>query len=205
MDIRRIPDGHLVDLGKNIQTKLENHEIECFDNALADALAAAMAPTNTALEAAIEECVVVETNKVATFQVKRDHRAVEIDRITTVQRCLASVNADKKYYDMLGLPYRKTPSRVVPESPSNLAATGTSNGVNDIEWIGNNKSGSVVYELWRRHGDTADWSFLGLTRKQRSVDTPVKPGEYYEYKARAVAANGSMSPWSNTAVVYGAP
>lgn len=65
--------------------------------------------------------------------------------------------------------------------------------------------GAVVYEMWRRQGDTADWKFLMVTKKQRLTDTPVTPGQYYEYKVRSVAANGTMSPWSNTAVVYVAP
>jgi hypothetical protein len=63
----------------------------------------------------------------------------------------------------------------------------------------------VGRDLWRRQGDEGDWGFLTLTKKQRSTDTPVKPGQYYEYKVRAVAANGAVSPWSNSAVVYGAP
>jgi hypothetical protein len=205
MDIRRLPDNSIVDMGKNIAAKLAAHEVTCFTNALADELAAAMDPVNTALETAIEECVVMESTKIATFQAKRDQRVLGVDRIATVQKYLASVGAKKKFYDMLGLPYRKAASRVVPEAPGKLAATGASNGVNDIEWAGNNKSGAVVYELWRRHGDTGDWQFLKLTQKQRATDSPVTPGQYYEYKVRAVAANGAMSPWSNTAVVYGAP
>lgn len=45
---------------------------------------------------------------------------------------------------------------------------------------GNNQPGSVMYEVWRRHGDTVDWYFLKVTKKQRATDTPVTPGQYYE-------------------------
>lgn len=205
MNIYRMPDGALAEMGKNIATKLAAHEVTCFDNALADDLSAAMTPVNTAYETVIEECVVVDTTKKATFQAKRDQRALEIERINTVLRYLKSVNAEKKYYDMLGLPYRKSASTVVPAAPTQLSASGTSNGINELVWSGNNTSGSVVYEMWRRHGDEGDWGFLNLTKKQRLTDTPVTPGQYYEYKVRAVASNGTVSPWSNSAVVYGAP
>ncbi len=50
----------------------------------------------------------VENNKVSRFQEKRSQRAVEIERIATVQRYLVSVGADKKFFDMCGLPYRTT-------------------------------------------------------------------------------------------------
>ncbi|MEP6848972.1 MAG: hypothetical protein ABI999_08945, partial [Acidobacteriota bacterium] len=67
---------------------------------------------------------------------------------------------------------------------------------------GNNKSGSVVYQVWRRQGDTGAWGLLATTKKQTFTDAPVTPGQYYEYKARASAAR-SVSHFSNSAVVYG--
>jgi hypothetical protein len=60
------------------------------------------------------------------------------------------------------------------------------------------------YEIWRRHGDEGPWGIIATTRKQAFADTPVTPGQYYEYKVRAVAAK-STSNYSNSAVVYGAP
>ncbi|MEQ1922683.1 MAG: hypothetical protein ABL952_09255, partial [Pyrinomonadaceae bacterium] len=91
----------------------------------------------------------------------------------------------------------------IAQDPTNLSAFGYSNGVNTLRFDGNNKPGRVVYELWRRHGDTVDWYLHMTTRRQRLIDTPVSPGQYYMYKVRAVGAR-SVSNFSNVAVVYGA-
>ena len=56
--------------------------------------------------------------------------------------------------------------------------------------------------MWRLNGDTAPWGIIGTTRRQLYIDTPVVPGEYYNYKVRAVAAT-NVSDFSNVAVVYG--
>ena len=46
-----------------------------------------------------------------------------------------------------------TPLHAVAQTPSELAVQGYSNGVNQGTFRGNNKSGSVLYEVWRREGD----------------------------------------------------
>lgn len=203
MRIHSLSDGVLADMGKNIQVKLEAHEVGCFNTALADDLAAAIGEVNNAFEAVIEESVAIETAKRAVFQSKRDKRALEIERINTVLRYLKSVKADKKYYDMLGLPYRKPASAIVAAAPTGLAATGRSNGMNNLVWTGNNRYASVVYQVWYRHSSTADWGLLNTTKKQRLTHTSVVPGQFCEYKVCAQASSGAVSVWSNTAVVYG--
>lgn len=85
-----------------------------------------------------------------------------------------------------------------------MSAFGYSNGVNKIRFSGNNRNGRVNYEIWRRHGDTVGWSLHATTKRQRFTDTPVTPGQYYEYKVRAAAATNT-SNFSNAAVVYGVP
>ena len=107
-------------------------------------------------------------------------------------------------YDRCQFNFPKAKSTVIANDPTELTAVGTSNGVNTLTFKGNNKSGSVVYEIWRRQGDEGSWGIIGNTKKQTYADTPVTPGQYYEYKVRAVAAK-STSNFSNSAVVYGAP
>jgi fibronectin type 3 domain-containing protein len=91
---------------------------------------------------------------------------------------------------------------IVAAEPSDLAAEGRSDGANYLTWTSNNKYGTVVYEIWRLHGDTAPWALHATTKKQSFTDTPVTPGQVYNYKVRAVAAT-NQSNYSNTAVVYG--
>jgi hypothetical protein len=60
----------------------------------------------------------------------------------------------------------------------------------------------VSYEIWRRQGDSGQWQLQRSISKQGFVETGVTPGQYYEYKVRAVAKR-AISNFSNSAVVYG--
>ena len=88
------------------------------------------------------------------------------------------------------------------QSPSGLAAVAASGAVNKINFTGVEASGEVTYEIWRRHGDTVDWYLHATTSDPAYEDTDVKPGQYYEYKIRAVQGE-SASEYSDSAVVYG--
>ena len=77
-----------------------------------------------------------------------------------------------------------------------------SNGVNKLRFDGNNGWSRIQYEIWRREGRSGSWMLLSTTSKQSFTDTPVVPGQFYEYKVRALAAT-AVSAFSGTAVVYG--
>jgi hypothetical protein len=117
---------------------------------------------------------------------------------------LRSALAPKKEFDLCGLDYPFSPrsGEYIAKDPSGLAVTGSSNGVNKGRFTGNNVRGAVMYDIWRRVGDEGAWTQHLLTKKQSFEDTGVTPGQYYEYRVRAVAAK-NVSQWSNSAVVYG--
>ena len=69
-----------------------------------------------------------------------------------------------------------------------------------VEFSGNSESS---FEIWRRHGDTVDWYLHATTNDPAYDDSDVKPGQYYEYKVRAVRGD-SASEFSSSAVAYGA-
>lgn len=46
------------------------------------------------------------------------------------------------------------------------------------------------------------WLLHATTRRQSFADTPVVPGQFYEYRVRAVGSR-SVSNFSYSAVVYG--
>jgi hypothetical protein len=205
MTYRDLSDPALVDFGKNVHQQVAAHKVSTFSNALADALAAALAPVNTNFETSIEAAVVATAAKEAAVATKDADRVIEENGLSDVLLHLASTHATKADYELLGFPYpKKSASPVVAQDPTNLTAVGTSNGVNTLEFEGNNKSGDVTYEIWRRQGDEGAWGIIGTTRKQVYEDKPVTPGQYYEYKVRAIAAK-TTSNYSNSAVVYGAP
>ncbi len=85
-----------------------------------------------------------------------------------------------------------------PSAPSVKATTGSINQVTFGE-----AGGDVGYEIWRRHGDTVDWYLHATTSEPAFSDVEVKPGQYYEYKVRAVRGD-SVSEFSPSAVAYGA-
>ena len=88
-----------------------------------------------------------------------------------------------------------------PPAPAALSATALAGAVNKIEFVG--AGSGVSFEIWRRHGDTVDWYLHATVTEPRLADAEVKPGQYYEYKVRAVRGD-SVSEFSPSAVVYGA-
>lgn len=127
-----------------------------------------------------------------------------IVRLAKVRNYLVAAECPKTAYKACGFTFPKTGAKVIAYDPTKLTATGASNGVNQIRFSGNNRTGSVIYEIWRRQGDEGGWGIIITTKRQIATDSPVTPGQYYEYKVRAVAST-NVSNFSNSAVVYGAP
>ncbi len=88
------------------------------------------------------------------------------------------------------------------EIPGGITVTAAAEGVNRIEFKLGDEQNDARYEVWRRHGDTVDWYLHTTTDSTSFDDTDVKPGQYYEYKIRAVRGD-SVSEFSQSAVVYG--
>jgi len=88
-----------------------------------------------------------------------------------------------------------------PAAPAGLTASAAGNGVIRITFA-DIDSGDPDYEIWRRHGDTVDWYLHATTRDTAFDDEGVTPGQYYEYKIRAVRGDVS-SEFSESKVVYG--
>ena len=84
--------------------------------------------------------------------------------------------------------------------PTAVTAKGLPGRTIHIEFGGHNESS---FEIWRRHGDTVDWYLHATTNDAVFDDSDVKPGQYYEYKVRAVRGD-SVSEFSRSAVVSGA-
>ena len=84
--------------------------------------------------------------------------------------------------------------------PAGLKATAHPH-VNRVEFSAGNLA-DAVYDVWRRHGDTVDWYLHATVNGPVFEDTDVTPGQYYEYKVRAVRGD-EHSEFSDSAVVYG--
>ena len=202
MDYRKLTDADLVDFSKNVALQLTGHEVVGLDNLLQDDLALLFTPLNGSFETSIESGVTKTAQKQSAIAEKDGMRELVIERLATVRNHLVAAETPKESYEICGFTFPKVPSTIVANDPTELSGEGTSNGVNYLRWSGNNKPGSVVYEIWRRYGDGLPFVLHATTKKQSYNDTPVQPGGEYTYKVRAAAAT-NVSNYSNTALIYG--
>jgi hypothetical protein len=203
MNFRTLSENNLSDFAANVAAVLAGTELASIDVAVRTDLAAAIGTKPASLATQTAAAAVADAEKKAAVSTKNSTRNEIIALMSQVRDALKAGLAPKKEYDLCGFDYPLEPvAAYEAQTPTDLSAFGFSNGVNQIKFSGNNRRGRVVYEVWRRHGDTAGWALHGTTKKQSFTDTPVTPGQYYEYKVRAVASK-SVSNFSNSAVVYG--
>jgi hypothetical protein len=192
------------DFAENVATLLGGTELSAIDSNVRTDLLTAIGTLPASLATAAADSMVAHDEAIAATSAQTDLKA-ELDTILgQVAANLRAGLAPKEQFDLCGFDYPFGPrSRKIPAAPTDLSAFGTSNGLNTGRFKGNNTPGSVQYEIWRRQGDEGEWMLLKTTTKQSFSDTPVTPGQYYEYKVRAIAAT-AVSAFSGTAVVYGA-
>lgn len=204
MNYRKLSDKDLAAFAENIVTLLSGTELDAIDVDVRSALIAAFGALPATLAARSDAAEIAKDVVKAAFADKRDTAGKVYVFVGQVRNALNAGLAPRAQYNLCGLD-RASKSRTahVAQDPTELSATGASNGVNRLTFSGNNRSGRVVYEIYRRERSDGRWDYLNSTGKQRYTDTTVTPGQYYEYKVRAVAAK-TVSNYSNPAVVYGA-
>jgi hypothetical protein len=204
MKISDLTPEQLAQFSENVATLLGGTSLTAIDAAVRADLLTALGTNPADLIAADTDALVqFAQSKAATAS-----RNVIVDTTAGVMRnvrdFLIAGNAPKEQFDLCLFDYPFGPkSAIIAQIPSNLGVIGYSNQVIKGQFTGNNKSGTVVYEIWRREGDEGAWGLHLQTKKQSFSDPGVTPGQYYEYKVRAVAARNA-SDFSNTSVAYGA-
>jgi hypothetical protein len=203
MRIDKLTPVALAQFGANLVTLLGGTELSSIDASLRTALIAEIGTKPAELmaqDAAIETLKAQLSAAYATREATFDGLAGNCKQ---VRDTLKAVIAPRDQYELAGF---DAPDMIkttyVAQTPSGLSVVGFSNGVNKGKFKGNNKSASVVYEIWRRQRDSGDWGIITITKHGKFTDNAVTPGLFYEYKVRAQAAKNT-SEWSNTAVVYG--
>ena len=199
---RQMTDLELADFAKNVKLLLEGTLLKAIDTNVRTELALNFGTLPATLATQAAAAVAAEAERKAAVSTKNATRTELVTLVSQVRAALRAGLASKDQYDLCGFDFPSLPSPYDPADPSDLSATGTSNGVNTVRFAGNNKNGRVVYEVWRRQGDSGAWVLHATTKKQRFTDTGVTPGQYYEYKVRAAAAR-AVSNFSNSGVVYG--
>jgi hypothetical protein len=93
--------------------------------------------------------------------------------------------------------------RIRAEMPTALDATGFSYGVNKLSWTRNNPNGSVMFVIEYKTSRQGPYSYLATVTSRKYEHKNVTPGQFYQYRVKAVTLGGDESDWSNEAVVYG--
>lgn len=201
-DFRALDPNALADFAENVSTLLGGTELSAIDsNVRTDLLTAVGTLPATLATLAADQVIAFDAMKAATSV--RDGVADEVIVLMgQVRDYLRAGKAPKDQWDLCGFDYPKERSINIPQTPVDLSGAGQSNGVNDLKFKGNNPQGGVFYEMYRREGDEGPWGLLGTTTRQNYHDTPVTPGQYYEYKVRAANSNGA-SDFSGSVVIYG--
>jgi len=204
MNLRKLTESELADLAANVAVLLAGTELDAIEPALRAELITALGTLPASLNTEAAAALIAEAERKTRFTSKNFYFTEVLTWMNRVRDALKAGLAPKDQFDACGITFVEArATKYVAQDPTKLAVAGFSNGVNTGQFKGNNKNGRVTYEIWRRKGDDGPWMIHMLTRKQKFTDkTGVIPGQYYEYKARAVAAQ-TESNFSNSAVVYG--
>jgi hypothetical protein len=203
MNFRRLKEGELADFMTNIASLLAGSELTAIDINVRAAIVTAIGTLPDDLADATAEAAVAEDLKRAAVSRRNGFTEQNEEIAMQVRELLKAGRAPKRQFDLCGFDYPfTTPSRYIARDPEHLSVSGISIGLNTGVFTGNNIAGRVTYEIWRRLSADGEWTIVGTTTKQKFTDMPVKPGQFYQYKVRAVASR-STSHFSNPAVVYG--
>jgi hypothetical protein len=204
MDPHKMNRFELVDFTTNAATGVANGKVTGFLAAQNTSFSDGLTDANAVLAAANLAAVEARTAWMEATQIAQD-AARDVQRLLQdLKYGMKSVESPAADYDALGFdPPAETRSIVTPLTPTDLAATGFSNGVNLLTFVGNNTPASVTYVVEAKIGDTAPYVIVGTCTKQSFRHTGVIPGQFYQYRVRAQAARNLVSDWSNEAVVYG--
>jgi hypothetical protein len=203
---RELTSAELVDFTANAATAVADGKVTGFlvgqNTAISDALTDANAEL-AAADTTLMEMKALLSVAVGTVEAKRDK---VLKLLSECRSAMKGVDSPAVDYDALNFdPPAEGRSIVMPQTPTNLAAAGTSNRVNRLKWVGHNATGTVTYVIEAKIGDTAPYVIVGTATKQSFRHEGVTPGQFYQYHVRAQASRGLVSEWSNEAVVYGTP
>ena len=202
MDPNRFTRAQLIEFAKNMTVQIESGRITGMIDGQIDIVAAAIGQATLELE---------ESEMLHVTRLAAAHEATDMAQKNCV-RLLQLIQEQKflmkslrcspdEFLAVLLDPPVTGRTRVKPETPSKLSASGFSNGLIKLRFRGNNRSGRVTYEIFAKTGDDTKFSYIAMTRGQR-FEHISKPGLPIFYRVRARTARGESSRWSNLAAVF---
>ena len=203
MNFRTLKPAQQADLLRNLAIVLSGTEITAIHPSLRAKFVAAIGNLPDLLEAQDAEVMNALNERKAAVASRNDIRDKICGLLSQVRNYLDSGRAPAEQYAVAGFNVpNRTRTPFIPQDPTELWVTGFSNNVNVGRFVSNNPSGRANYEIWRRPAEGGAWQYHMNTRKRKFVDTPVRPGQHFEYRVRATSSRGA-SNYSNTAVIYG--
>lgn len=204
MDPHRLSRADLVNFTTNAATGVADGKVTGFSAPQNTAISDALTDANAVLSAANLSAVEARAASKEATQIAIDAEFEVQKLLQELKFGMKSVESPAADYDAIGFdPPAETRTLVTPQTPTELAGTGFSNGINLLTFVGNNAAGTVTYIIEAKIGDTAPYVMVGTCTKQSFKHTGVIPGQFYQYHVRAQAARNLVSDWSNEAVVYG--
>lgn len=203
MNIAKLTDSELADLTANLVDLLTGTELSAIESHLRAELVAAFGTKPADFSSELVAQAVADDESQAATSTKDKSREELLFLTRRTLYALKAGGAPKSQFDLARFDYPAPRSKeYVAQTPTDVAAVGFSNGINTGRFNGNNRGSLVMYEVWRREGDDGGWKLHILTKTQSFKDEGVTPGQYYEYRVRARAAQ-NVSDYSNSTVVYG--
>lgn len=203
LDITKLTDNELAELSANLLALLAGTELLAIDPHLRAELVAAYGTKPSDFAAEISAAAEAEDKRKAAVSEKNKTRSELVFVGRRARSAMKAYAAPKSQYEIARIHFRKAQvSMYVASDPTDVTAIGFSNGINVVRFRGNNRTQSIIYEIWRREGKDGQWRPHTITKRQKFKDEHVVPGRYYEYRVRAAAAK-NKSDFSNVAVVYG--
>ena len=203
MKYQELTPEQLAQFAENVATLLGGTELSAIDAGVRTDLLTQLGTLPATLASQDSDAFVQSAQTKAAFAARNVTADLTETVMKNVRDFLIAGNAPKEQFDLCAFDAPVTTrTTIIAQVPTTLGVLGYSNHTNKGQFTGNNKPSSVVYEVFRREGDEGPWLLRLQTRKQTFTDENVTPGQYYEYKVRAVAAK-NVSDFSNSAVVYG--
>lgn len=167
-----------------------------------DALNASLLSKQTELQAAVADQVEAQASARSKTEVVNGLRNDIMQILAQLQLYAKAKQLPASIMELLGFGGSSTGrTSVIPSTPTELSATGYSNGVNAVSWNRANNGYGVSFIVEAKSGN-GGWNIIGVTKRQRFTHSGQTPGETIMYRVQAQSASGS-SEYSDTAVIYG--
>jgi hypothetical protein len=198
---RRLNRSQLAVSAKATSQSLADGKIESLPPAVAAQFADELEAGANQLADLNSELQAVRNRVNEILRQSQDTRLEVVKTYAELKAAMRAFNASSEQYALAGLeapPAGRT--AIKANAPTDLSATGFSNGTNELRWKGNNIPGSVVYHIEAQI--EGKWSLIGTTTRQRFKHEGAIPGQTVIYRVYARSARLGPSENSDLAAVY---